>query len=182
MVQQRQPLQTWLLFFPFASDRDSGDRVEVAIEGLAEEMLGQVWRRRKQGKVSAAASRLSTEGASVPIWPLAVAHRWPEVAQCRRHHRRKWEESDRQTDREWGGGGGGEWQSDRVIETGLDGLEVQRTEAPRPRWLSQVLARIYTEHKWMKPHRICLGQPSTLCTVLCLFTLNVQLQIKDTSF
>ena len=40
-----------------------------------------------------------------------------------------------------------EEESDRVIETGLDGLEVQRTEAPRPRWLSQVLARIYTEHK-----------------------------------
>ena len=38
----------------------------MAIEGLAEEMLGQVWRRRKQGKVSAAASRLSTEGAPVP--------------------------------------------------------------------------------------------------------------------
>ena len=30
-------------FSSFASDRDSGEWVEVAIEGLAEEMLGQVW-------------------------------------------------------------------------------------------------------------------------------------------
>ena len=38
-------LQTWRLFSSLVSDRDSGEWVEVAIEGLAEEMLGQVWDR-----------------------------------------------------------------------------------------------------------------------------------------
>jgi len=35
----------WRLFSSLVSDRDSGEWVKVAIEGLAEEMLGQVWDR-----------------------------------------------------------------------------------------------------------------------------------------
>ena len=64
-----------------------------------------------------------------------------------------------------------------MIETGLDGFEVQRTEAPRPRWLSEVLARIYTQAQ-VNEASPDLFRPA-INTLYCIVTFYTQRTTSD---
>ena len=71
----------------------SGERVKVRIEGLAKGIERQVWMRQCTGREArclllSGFLQRARQSRGAALWPLAVAHRWREVAQCRQQRQK----------------------------------------------------------------------------------------------